>query len=177
MTLRNTLPWIVLMAGALVITYTWAPSSGNRELIAPEKRIAASDFKLTDAAGKEVSLSDYKDKVVLLNFWATWCGPCEVEIPWFKEFEQTYKDKGFAVLGVSEDEGGWPTVRAYIEARKMNYRVLLDTDSEKMPSPYKEIAGLPTTYLIDRQGRVAITHTGLVSKSTYESGIQQLLQQ
>ena len=58
----------------------------------------------------------------------------------------------------------------------MNYRVLLDTDSNKMPSPYKEIQGLPTTFLIDRQGRVAITHTGLVSKSTYESGIQQLLQ-
>ena len=144
--------------------------------MAPEKRTAAANFKLTDSTGKEVSLSDYKDKVVLLNFWATWCGPCEVEIPWFKEFEQTYKDKGFAVLGVSEDEGGWPTVRAYVEARKMNYRVLLDTDSNKMPSPYKEIQGLPTTFLIDRQGRVAITHTGLVSKSTYESGIQQLLQ-
>ena len=109
MTLRNTLPWIVLMAGALVITYEFAPTTGNKELIAPEKRAAAADFKLTDSAGQEVSLSDYKDKVVLLNFWATWCGPCEVEIPWFKEFEQTYKDKGFAVLGVSEDEGGWPT--------------------------------------------------------------------
>ena len=71
MTLRNTLPWIVLMAGALVITYEFAPTTGNKELIAPEKRAAAADFKLTDSAGQEVSLSDYKDKVVLLNFWAT----------------------------------------------------------------------------------------------------------
>ncbi len=175
MSLRNTLPWVVLMIGALVITYTWAPSTGNKELVPVEKRATAADFKLTDSAGKEVSLSDYKDKVVLLNFWATWCGPCEVEIPWFKEFEQTYKDRGFAVLGVSEDETGWPTVRAYIEARKMNYRVLLDVDQSKLPDPYKNIRALPTTYLIDRQGRIAGTHTGLVSRDTYKSGIEQLL--
>lgn len=173
MTLRNTLPWAVLMIGALVITYAWAPSTGNKELQPAEKRPQAVNFKLKDSNGTEVQLADYKDKVVLLNFWATWCGPCEVEIPWFKEFEQTYKDKGFAVLGVSEDEGGWAAVRAYMEARKMNYRVVLD--EQNLPSPYKEIQALPTTYLIDRQGRIAGTHTGLVSKETYEYGIQQLL--
>jgi len=98
MALRNTLAWGALMIGALVITYTWAPSVGNKELIAPESRKDAVNFKLTDSTGQEVQLSDYKDKVVLLNFWATWCGPCEVEIPWFKEFETAYKDKGFAIL-------------------------------------------------------------------------------
>jgi thiol-disulfide isomerase/thioredoxin len=173
MTLRNSLPWAVLMIAALVITYTWAPSTGNKELVPVERRTAAVNFKLTDSDGKEVQLADYKDKVVLLNFWATWCGPCEVEIPWFKEFEQTYKDKGFAVLGISEDDSGWPTVRAYIESRKMNYRIMLD--QQNLPSPYKEIQALPTTYLIDREGRVAGMHTGLVSKDTYEYGIQQLL--
>lgn len=173
MALRNTLAWGALMIGALVITYTWAPSVGNKELIPLEKREAAIDFKLTDSTGQQVQLSEYKDKVVLLNFWATWCGPCEIEIPWFREFETTYKDKGFAILGVSTDDSGWPTVRAYMETRKMNYRVLLEDD--KMPAPYKDIEAIPTTYLIDREGRIAGAHTGLVSKSVYQDGIEKLL--
>jgi cytochrome c biogenesis protein CcmG/thiol:disulfide interchange protein DsbE len=173
MALRNTIGWGLLLAATLVLTYTWAPRRGSRELLPPEKRTPAADFTLTDANGEAVKLSDYKDKVVLLNFWATWCGPCEVEIPWFKEFEQTYKDRGFAVLGVSADEGGWPVVRAYIESRKINYRIALE--DENLPAPFNRVQALPTTFLIDRQGRIAATHTGLVSKETYEYGIRQLL--
>lgn len=163
----------VLIIGALVITYTFAPTSGKLPLSEPEKRAAAVDFKLVDSDGKPVQLADYKDKVVLLNFWATWCGPCEVEIPWFKEFEQTYKDRGFAVLGVSSDEEGWAVVRPYMKAKAMNYRVALDDG--KMPSPYHEIEALPTSYLLDRQGRIAVTHTGLVARNVYEGAIEQLL--
>ena len=173
MALRNTLAWGALIVSALAITYTYAPTSGNIELLPVEKRVAAVDFKLTDSNGKEAKLSDYKDKVVLLNFWATWCGPCEVEIPWFKEFEQTYKDRGFAVLGVSADEEGWPAVRPFMKALSMNYRIVLDDG--KMPSPYKDIEALPTSYLIDRQGRVAVQHTGLFSKDTYKQGLEKLL--
>jgi peroxiredoxin len=171
--LRNKLAVGALVVGALAITYTFAPTSGQLDLIPVEQRVAATDFKLIDSDGKEVQLSQYKDKVVLLNFWATWCGPCEVEIPWFKEFEQTYKDRGFAVLGVSSDEEGWAAVRPYMKALSMNYRVLLDDG--KMPSPYKEIEALPTTYLVDRQGRIAVGHTGLVGKNVYEAGVEQLL--
>ncbi|MEO5924464.1 MAG: TlpA disulfide reductase family protein [Bryobacteraceae bacterium] len=173
MSLRTTFAWGALIVGALAITYTFAPTSGKLELVPAEKRVAAVDFKLTDSNGKEVKLSDYKDKVVLLNFWATWCGPCEVEIPWFKEFEQTYKDRGFAVLGVSSDEDGWPAVRPYMKALSMNYRVALDDG--KMPSPYKEIEALPTTFLLDRQGRIAVSHTGLVGKNVYQAGVEELL--
>ncbi len=173
MGLKSIVAWSALIVGALTITYTYAPTSGKLQLIAAEKRAAATDFKLVDSNGKEVKLSDYKDKVVLLNFWATWCAPCEVEIPWFKEFEQTYRDRGFAVLGVSSDEEGWQAVRPFMKALSMNYRILLDDG--KMPSPYKEIEALPTTYLVDRQGRVAVEHTGLVGKNVYEAGIQQLL--
>jgi thiol-disulfide isomerase/thioredoxin len=171
--LRKYLALGALIVGALAVTYTFAPTSGQLQLIPVEKRVAAVDFKLTDSDGKEVKLSDYKDRVVLLNFWATWCGPCEVEIPWFKEFEQTYKDRGFAVLGVSEDDDGWPAVRPYMKALKMNYRVALDAG--KLPPPYKNIEALPTTFLVDRQGRVAVTHTGLVGKNVYQAGLEQLL--
>ncbi|MEP6960759.1 MAG: TlpA disulfide reductase family protein [Acidobacteriota bacterium] len=173
MALQHKLAWGVLIAGALVVSYEFAPSTAKVDLIEPAKRQAAVELKLKDVNGTEVKLSDYKDKVVLLNFWATWCAPCQVEIPWFKEFEQTYKDRGFAVLGVSADEEGWAVVKPYIQAKKMNYQVVLD--DQKMPAPYKDVEALPSTYFIDRLGRVAAVHTGLVSKGTYEESIQALL--
>src|SRR5690349_7612651 len=78
------------------------------------KRENAPDFALKDVDGKTVHLSGYRGKVVLLDFWATWCGPCKLEIPWFMEFERKYKDRGFAVLGVSMDDDGWQSVKPFI---------------------------------------------------------------
>lgn len=122
-------------------------------------RNLAPDFTLNDANGATVHLSDYKGKVVLLDFWATWCGPCKVEIPWFIEFEQQFKNRGFAVLGVSMDEGGWADVKPYIEKRKINYRILLGDD--KVGDAYGGVDSLPTTFLIDRDGRIAHKHEGI----------------
>ena len=142
--------------------------------VKPEKdRKTAPDFTLKDADGKPVKLSDYRGKVVLLNFWATWCGPCKVEIPWFIEFEQAYKDRGFAVLGVSMDEDGWETVKPYIAARKINYRVLLGDDP--VSNLYGGVESLPTTFMIDRDGRVASVHIGLVGKADYQNEIDHLV--
>ncbi len=142
--------------------------------VKPEKdRKSAPEFTLKDAEGKAVKLSDYKGKVVLLNFWATWCGPCKTEIPWFMEFEQQYKDRGFAVLGVSMDDDGWDTVKPYIMSRKINYRVLLGNDM--VGSLYGGVDSLPTTFVIDRGGRVAVVHIGLVSRTEYQNDITRLL--
>jgi cytochrome c biogenesis protein CcmG/thiol:disulfide interchange protein DsbE len=142
--------------------------------IKPEKdRKPAPAFELKDSMGKAVKLSDYHGKVVLLNFWATWCAPCKIEIPWFVEFEQKHKDQGFAVLGVSMDDEGWEIVRPYLERAKINYRVLLGTDS--VAQLYGGVDSLPTSFLIDRQGRVASVHVGLVGKNEYQADINQLL--
>jgi peroxiredoxin len=138
-----------------------------------EKRQKAPEFALKDSDGKIVKLSDYKGKIVLLNFWATWCGPCKIEIPWFKEFETTYKNKDFAVLGVAMDDEGWEIVKPYIEQQKINYRMLLGT--EPVGALYGGVDSLPTSFMIDREGRIAAVHVGLVSKSVYVEDIKQLL--
>lgn len=136
-------------------------------------RSPAPDFTLKDADGATVRLSDYRGKVVLLNFWATWCGPCKVEIPWFIEFEKTYKDQGFAVLGVSMDEDGWKVVKPYIEQHKLNYPVLLG--DEEVSKTYGGIDTLPTTLLIDREGRMASLHLGLDTRDEYQKEIGLLI--
>ncbi len=130
---------------------------------------------MADVNGAPVRLSDYKGKVVLLNFWATWCGPCKIEIPWFIEFEKTYKDRGFATLGVSMDEDGWKAVEPFVAQKAMNYRVMVGDD--RVAQLYGGIDSLPSTFLIDRDGRIASTHLGLVSKRDYEAEILQLIAQ
>ncbi len=138
-----------------------------------KNRSAAPEFILKDANGATVRLSDYKGKVVLLNFWATWCGPCKVEIPWFIEFQKEYKDRGFAVLGVSMDDEGWKVVKPYIQQHKLNYRVALG-DNE-VSKNYGGIDTLPTTLLIDRDGRMAALHLGLENKDEYQQEIAALI--
>ena len=140
--------------------------SGDRKI--------APDFTLSDANGQSVKLSDYRGKVVLLDFWATWCGPCQIEIPWFIEFEQQYKSKGLEVVGVSMDEDGWKAVKPYIAEHKLNYRILLG--DETVGALYGGLDALPTTFLLDREGRFAFSqHVGLTAKNEFLSEIQTLL--
>ena len=158
--------------GLALISCGSAPNA--RAAIKPMKeRKQAPQFTLKDATGKPLKLSDLKGKVVLLNFWATWCGPCKIEIPWFIEFEQKYKDKGFAVLGVSMDEDGWKDVKPYVELKKINYRVVIGDD--QTANLYGGVDSLPTTFILDRDGKIAAVHVGLVSKSDYASDIEQVL--
>lgn len=137
-------------------------------------RKSAPDFTLTDANGQPVKLSEFRGKVVLLNFWATWCGPCQIEIPWFIEFEQQFKSKGFEVVGVSMDDDGWKAIKPYIAAHKLNYRILLG--DETVSQLYGGLDALPTTFMIDRDGKFAFSpHIGLAGKNEYLSEIESLL--
>lgn len=147
-----------------------APSETRQ---ASNNRKPAPEFSLQDANGAAVKLADYKGKVVLLNFWATWCGPCALEIPWFTEFQQQYKSKGFEVLGVSMDDDGWKAVKPYLAEHKVNYRVVLGNDS--VSQLYGGVDSLPTTFLIDQNGKVAYVHVGLAGKNDYLNEIQTLL--
>ncbi len=146
----------------------------DRIRVKPEKdRHVAPAFALKDLDGKTAQLSDYKGKVVLLNFWATWCAPCKLEIPWFEEFQTRYKDKGFEVVGVSLDEEGWKVVKPYLERTKVNYRMVMG--DVMIDKAYGPIEALPTSFLIDRDGRVAAVHSSLVDKDETEGEIRELL--
>lgn len=160
---------------ALLLASCSRPSSSPaRELKSQGQRKPAPNFSLKDADGNAVNLADYRGKVVLINFWATWCGPCEAEIPWFIEFEKKYKDQGFAVLGVSMDDDGWKSVRPYIASHKINYRIMIG--SEVVSQQFGEIEALPTSFVLDREGRIASNHVGLVDKVDYQNEIVKLLQ-
>jgi peroxiredoxin len=168
---------LLCSAGFLAVALAGCSAGSDRvqAAVKPDaKRKAAPDFVLKDLNGNTAKLSDYRGKIVLLNFWATWCGPCKIEIPWFIEFEQTYKDRGFAVLGVAMDDEGWEAVKPYLASRKINYRVVLGTD--QLAQQYGGVDSLPTTFVIDRDGRIASTHVGLVSRHDYEDEIKQLLE-
>jgi len=140
---------------------------------AAEMRKDAPGFSLKDSKGTSVQLSKYKGKVVVLDFWATWCGGCKVEIPWFMEFQKKYKHSGLAVIGVSMDDDGWKVVKPFLKEKKLNYTVVLGNDD--LAKSYG-LDSMPMTLLIDREGKIAATHVGMVEKSAFEKEIQALLQ-
>ena len=167
------------LTAAALLSLLLAACASSPERTAPSSlkpvgtRQTAPEFVLKDVNGATVRLSAYRGKVVLLNFWATWCGPCKFEIPWFIEFEQANKDRGFAVVGISMDEEGWVVVKPFLAEWNVNYRTLLGDDV--IAQLYGGVDSLPTSFLIDRDGKVASMHQGLISKSTYQNEIQELL--
>ncbi len=174
----KSLTLIGVAAAVILIAYS-RPSTTEQHSRSPVKsegaaRQLAPDFTLKDASGTPVKLSDLRGKVVLLNFWATWCGPCALEIPWFIEFEQQYKSRGLEVVGVSMDDEGWAAIKPFVASHKMNYRVLLGDDT--VSQLYGGVEALPTTFIIDRNGKFAAApYVGLAGKSDYLDEIQTLL--
>jgi peroxiredoxin len=156
----------------LLLGKTSSATLGTAYVRAGERRMAP-DFTLSDSAGRAVQLSEFRGKVVLLNFWATWCGPCKQEIPWFVEFQRTNEKHGFAVLGVSMDEDGWRAVKPYMEATHINYPVMLGNDD--VAKLFGGLDSLPLTIIIDRAGRIAAVHAGLCRRDEYESDINAIL--
>jgi peroxiredoxin len=176
MTPHGSLRILALIAFASTLLTSCSPSSPVHEASSSDNsRKAAPDFSLTNANGASVKLSNYKGKVVLLHFWATWCGPCKIEIPWFIQFAKDYKDRGFIALGVSMDDDGWKAVKPFLSQMGINYPVMIGDD--RLAELYGGVDSLPSTFLIDRQGRIAFTHLGLVAKRDYEAEIQQLIAQ
>ena len=163
-----------VLAGCLFLGCSRAPTTVKAASVKPDsQRRDAPDFTLKDADGKTVHLSQYRGKVVLLDFWATWCDPCRLEIPWFIDLQRKNKDRGFEVLGVSMDDEGWEVVKPFMKSVGMNYRVVIGND--ETTQMYGGVDSLPSTFLIDRQGKIAAIHIGLASRKVFEDGVEELL--
>ena len=131
------------------------------------------DFTMKDLDGKDVSLSSFKGKVILLNFWATWCGPCKAEIPGFVELQDKYR-KDLVVVGYDVDDTA-EKARAFATEYKINYPVLLGLGREDVQDAYGPIWGIPASFLISKDGKVCKRHMGIAPKETFEKEIKALL--
>lgn len=168
-TITSEMPWVdPAFSGHIV------PPAGTA--CAADAAPAALNHTLADVSGRPVTLSDFSGRVVLLNFWATWCVPCRVEIPWFVEFQRQYGAEGLQVIGVSVDAAA-DMVAPFAETMKINYPVLLAAGQDALLDAYGPMAGIPTTVLISRDGRVCSKHVGLTTKDAVERGIRALLGQ
>jgi cytochrome c biogenesis protein CcmG, thiol:disulfide interchange protein DsbE len=134
----------------------------------------APDFTLTDINGKPLRLADYKGKVVLLDFWATWCAPCRSEIPKFVDWQKQYGPQGFQVIGISMDDDDKP-VPAFMQKFGINYPVAVG--DAKLADQYGGVLGLPVNFVIGRDGQIYQKHVGLTENlGVIESEIKQLLE-
>ena len=167
-----------MLAHSPVITLQRDGGGGGADLVAPEgeslKGRAAPGFTLVDTAGKRVSLSDYRGHPVIVNFWATWCGPCKLEMPWFQEFSQKYKNDGLVILGLSQDDGiTGPEAASAAKRIGVTYPILLpDNGTAKA---YGGVDYLPETFYVSGNGTVVEETAGAPSKDQMEAMIQQTI--
>ena len=134
----------------------------------------APDFTLKDYTGKPVHMADYKGKVVLVNFWATWCGPCKYEIPMFVDLQQRYGAQGLNFLGISVDDPV-EELKPFVDQYKMNYPVLVGLGREEVQEAYGPMVGIPVTVVVGRDGNVCTRYFGLRPKDRFEADIKALL--
>jgi cytochrome c biogenesis protein CcmG/thiol:disulfide interchange protein DsbE len=180
--------WVIAAAAIAALVYTLVPglpapgelvsttSAAAAEACGANAKPANLDFTVKDMNGQSVALSSFKGKVIVLDFWATWCPPCKVEIPWFVEFQQKFGPKGFIVIGVSVDDPA-SKLKPFGDQYKVNYPLLVGDGRNDIKGPrgYNAAWGLPKTFVIGRDGKICKTHVGLSVKEHFEQQIKSLL--
>jgi len=144
-------------------------------LVLAAPKTANLNFSFKDIDAKKVSLSDFKGKVIILDFWATWCEPCKKEIPDFIKLQQKYGARGLQIVGISVDDS-MKMAKTYATGMKMNYPVLLAEGKEDVLKAYEPINGIPVSVVIDRQGRIVAHHEGIQALDVFEKEILPLLE-
>ena len=162
---------VAFVAGLYLVNRYWIAPAGLN-ISNNGEHPPAPDFTLASLKGGELSLADFKGKVVLLNFWATWCGPCREEVPDFVKLVDRYGDQGLVIMGISMDDGPEP-VHEFYEEFKMNYPVVMG--NAQVAQLYGGVFGIPISFLIGRDGRIYSQHMGVVSRSVIEDEIKELL--
>lgn len=135
----------------------------------------APDFALPTIDGKILKLSDLRGKAVLLNFWATYCEPCKIEMPWFAELQKEYGPQGFQIVGVAVDDASSEDIAKFAQKLGVNYPILLGKDS--VADSYGGVSVLPTTFFVDRDGKLVAREFGLQSRSVFVDHIKKALGQ
>jgi len=175
--------WVIAAIGALglALVTVYVPKPWARLPRAPASaacpataKAANLDFTLKDADGRDLRLADYKGKVILLDFWATWCGPCKYEIPAFVELQDQYGQEGLQVIGVSVDDTA-DKLPPFVKQFKVNYPVLLGLGRDDLQEAYGPIWGIPVNVLISRDGKICSRHTGLPSAESGNVSLQQVV--
>ena len=175
---RNALVFVALFVAILAMLASGkyldrVRKHGPMKLVGNVQGKAAPDFALASLDGKKVKLSDFRGKAVLLNFWATWCSPCKVEMPWFEQLQKQYGRDGLVVLGVAMDDSKPATIAKFASDLGVNYQVLLGTD--KVSDDYGDVQYLPTTFYIGRDGMIVDKMTGLLDRNEIESAVKKTL--
>jgi thiol-disulfide isomerase/thioredoxin len=177
--------WLVVALGVGLVVAAFTPlpermarwvsgDSVSAQGCSPDAPKANLNFTLKDMNGKDLKLADLAGKVVLLNFWATWCGPCRLEIPWLVELQEKYRDKGFHVVGISVDDPP-EALPPFAKEFKINYSLVVGLDRDDVQNAFGPIFAVPITVLIGRNGKVCVKHIGPVTKEQFESEIKSLL--
>lgn len=161
--------WILIPFALVLITCAKAEKKSSLSSDYPD----APEFTLSDLKGNEISLSDYQGDVIFLNFWATWCSPCRIEIPDFIEMYDKYKNKGMEILGISLDRVRPGKVLEFVEYIKINYPVVMGT--KEIVDAYQTGPYIPVTIIIDKKGRIRHKHIGILNKETIEKYFLDLI--
>ena len=170
---RNPLTLVfVAVVVALMLFFGFHRARRARTVVAGQ---LAPDFTLDTLEGKAIRLSDFRGQAVLLNFWATWCGPCKIEMPWFIELQKQYGRDGLQIVGVAMDDSSKADIEKFVKEMGVNYPILLG--KEAVGQDYGGVNVLPTTFFIDRDGRIVGREFGLQSRSVLVDHIKQALGQ
>ena len=172
---------IVVVAGMLYLgAYSSHRDNGSASAAVVKGRLsgnpigkAAPDFQLQALDGKPLRLSDYRGKAVLLNFWATWCGPCKIEMPWFVDLQKKYGPQGLQILGVAMEDTDTADIQKFVKEMGVNYPVA--RGREAVGEAYGGVMGLPTSFYIGRDGKIVEQSAGLIGKDEIEKHIQAAL--
>lgn len=163
---------VAALFGVVIVFYFFtAASASNKDTTSPAMNTSAPQFTLTDIEGNPVSLSKLRGKVVILDFWATWCPPCRMEIPDLIALQKQYGSQGLQIIGIGLDEKN--TVASFVKQHGINYPVAIGTD--EVSNLFGGISGIPTTFIIDKQGNIQNKFEGYTKKNVFEKEIKKLL--
>ena len=165
--------WLRACAVAALVA-AWPACALDRASREATAEPAKLDFTLKDVNGKDVRLADFKGKPLVINFWATWCGPCKLEVPFFVDLAQKYKAQGLTIVGISTDDTP-EDIRAFATEYKINYPLLVGNGREDVQDAFGPLWGIPVSVIVGRDGKIAVKHSGIGTKEQFEREIVALL--